>query len=212
MLATDWNKPESRKLVKLLAVCRTKHLFMMYNVLRFNKIFSTYRQDIITHRIWIVKKGRAVLFTPDLAETSDCWYLDDFNKITGVVKYTTPPDDLIRKVSRHKTFTDYFKFPDIDRKTYLLYKEIRDKAVYAEEKRKLNKYERAFFSVIYNLYYNWDKFLDAVVNSKGRVLRWKALHENLLMDPVYNKFFMSENSIKTKIAEFRKEHKLEGKR
>jgi len=212
MLATDWNKPESRNLVKLLSVCRTKHLFMMYNVLRFTKIFSTYRQDIITHRIWIVKKGRAVLFTPDLAENKDCWYLDEFNKITGVVKYTTPPDDLIRKVSRHKTFTDYFKFPDIDRKIYLLYKEIRDKAVYAEEEKKLNKYERAFYSVIYNLYHNWDKFLDGVVNSKGRTLRWRILHEHLLIDPVYHKFFMSQASLQGRIRGFMKKYKLADKK
>lgn len=167
IMAEDWNTPEAKRLKRLVAQMRTKHLFFLVNIQKFQWVEGKYRNDMTTFWIRLLKRGLAVFLQPDLGENVDSWHLKEFNELLGSYNYLTTDEELTEKAEllkrKHPCVFDYFRVPDLPKEIYDEYLAIRNKKAFERKELETNIDQKDAGKIAaFNLINNWGKITDAV--------------------------------------------------
>jgi hypothetical protein len=138
MMGEDWNISESKDMKKLFAQMRTKGLIIIANIPNFSWIDKKYRNDMGTFWLRIIRKGKAVILTPDLSETKDAWHLDEFQKLLGHYSWFTSEEELDKRLEyllkKHPCVFDVISIPKVPDNIYSEYQKTRDDKAFEQKK------------------------------------------------------------------------------
>lgn len=186
MMGEDWNTKESKKLKKLFAVMRTKHLVVFANIPRFGWLDSKYREDMATFWLRIIKRGLAVMSIPDLGETNDAWHLKYFQDLLGNYNFFTPAGIIKDKVNKlkykHPSVIDVIELPKVPDVIYEEYLKIRNEKAFSrrqEDNENINQKDYAKW-LVYNLINNYDDFMKDIDKTRFNKPTTKVIANNLL--------------------------------
>lgn len=172
MMGEDWNKKESKRLKKLFAVMRTKHLVVFANIPRFKWLDSKYREDMATFWLRIIKRGLGVMSVPDLGETEDAWHLKYFQELLGSYNFFTPDSVIKNRIYKlkykHPSVLDVVDLPMVPDKIYEEYLKIRNKKAFERRDKDNDKVKQKDYAkfFVHNLLENWDEFSKEVSQSR----------------------------------------------
>ncbi len=163
----DWMTNVQQTLLKLYATERYQHKSTCVVLPRFRDLTENFRNHRVKIRIFIIKRGLAVVHLINPNEyVKDPWHMDENLQTTERTlqrKKTIgiSPEDLLRAERKTKTYWFDFEFPDLDPKVkeeyQALRKESRDKIDYEDQFRhdkRLDKYKesnRKWKMTTYNL-------------------------------------------------------------
>lgn len=134
MMSEDWNKFESKYLKKVFAKLRVKHLLVFICIPDFFWLDKKYR-EMVHFWIYVFKRGKAIVFTPNLAPAvQDPWYTEWLKqKLNFHYSYFSPSSIVERMLARHPGFFDFIEFPPLDKEIYQKYMVKREQAVLEAE-------------------------------------------------------------------------------
>lgn len=206
-MGEDWMLGENKRIKRLFAQCRTKHLTIFINIPKFSWVQKKYRDDMATAWLRILVRGLTLMLIPDLGEGKDAWHLDEFDKLLGSYNIMTSKEELQAKAhklkSKHPCYYDHFFVPKVPDRIYELYLQIRDYFVYSQ-KESISKGE-LYKLMCYNLRYRWKELKDS---SKGRRFpSGRIIADNILYNPITKKTEITEGTVKNVITEMRKRFK-----
>jgi len=122
LFARDFAKGEQKELIKLLNVCRYRHLCLIFNIPNFWDLDCSIRDSRI--RVWgyVASRGECYLFEPDKNPfTRDKWHRKDNEKL--LYKW----NEGVRPSVRTKNFLDCIEFEKLSDEEQKLYEELRDR-------------------------------------------------------------------------------------
>lgn len=167
MMGEDWNTWESKRLKKLFAQMRTKHMLVFANIPKFNWVDRKYRDDMCTFWIRILKRGLALLFQPDLGEGKDPWHMKELEEQLGSYNYFTSEEELMKRVekimARHPCAFDFFKVPPVPEDIYADYLKARNAKAFERSQLDASIDQREIGKIVaYNLLHKWQQIEGAV--------------------------------------------------
>lgn len=204
-MGEDWMFSSNKKVKRLFAQCRTKHLIIFMNIPKFSWVQSKYRDDMATAWYRILYRGICIMLIPDLGEVQDSWHLKEFEKLLGSYNVLTPKDQLKEKINKlrmkHPCFYDSFHVPKLPDRIYQIYKKVRDHYVYKDESQELHT-GQLHKLMAYNLRYRWKAL---IVESKGRKYpSSRMIADHIMYHPVKKKPAISEQVIKNNVTAMKK--------
>ncbi len=113
----DFNRLETRALVKIFAQIGVKNLFFTMTIPRMTDLVENLRNHRVKLWVHIVERGRAVLFEPDRNPfIGDPWHIKETLKAIGrrFMDSTISTDNQIALLGKAPTFIQDFKFPRLD--------------------------------------------------------------------------------------------------
>ena len=196
-LGEDWMKAESKELKKTFTQIRTKHHAIFFAIPNFWWLDKKYREDMTTIWVHIIKRGYAVVFTPDLAMgVDDVWHQKDFKKIFKDRSYSffsTDTESLLKYVRKHRCYFDEFTFPQLDQRLYNKYVKIRDEHVYVEPEKGLG-----------NRLYKWSIALRTIawrLKNNGEKITYKEMMKRYYINPLTGEPVFDERTIALHVQE-----------
>lgn len=191
-MATEWAKPENRKLRKKLAQIRTKHFFViMCWPLKVSRIEKTYMDSFVSYWVDIYSRGRSAVYLRDSNPIHDPWRLELFKKI-GTYSEFTDWKTIEKKLQSHPNFWMSMVVPKAPPKLYKRYLGVREKNVYGTNIEEVSKDD-----IIYALMIQ--VFMDLLVRDSSVGVRRMVMH-------IRNEYGVSlaENDFKVVIDESKK--------
>lgn len=164
-MGEDWNKLENKELKKLSAQIRPKKLKIFMCIPRFQWLDKKYREDIITHWVWIPTRGHAVIFTPDDNPGSDdVWHMKDFKRM-GRIDMMTDIEVILAKVRKHPCYFDHIEYPEVPQSIYEDYMKLRDQHVFEKQDEYVDQRQLATL-MAFNLKYRWAEIMGIMQNQR----------------------------------------------
>lgn len=207
----DWNKVESKDLIKLSTQIREKHHILFMNIPRMAWIDKAYREGLLSMWAWIhstiedgEKKSYALIFEPDENQGEpDSWHLKQLRQTEGRINRIgkfTDIDKMYKLVKNHPCFMDIIQFPKLPEEIYDEYKKL--KKFYALEKGTEYVDQRQMGKIMsYNLMRNWDKLQQTI--NEGRFSRptYRMLADVLCHDPRAKKSLVQHTTVRNWVSE-----------
>lgn len=207
----EWNKTDSKDLIKFSTQIREKHHIVFLNIPRMAWIDRAYREGLLTMWAWIhatiedgEKKSYAIIFEPDENQGEpDSWHLKELRQTEGKIKRIgkfTDIDQMYKIVKDHPCFFDIVQFPKVPDEIYKPYKQL--KQFYAMEKSMDYVDQRDFAKIFcYNLKMRWPAFKNAIDTSRLKKPTYRLIADWLSFDPSRGKAMTQHTTIKNWIDE-----------
>lgn len=162
-MGEDWMFAPNKKIKRLFAQCRTKHLIIFLNIPKFNWLQKKYKDDMATTWFRILVRSVCLMMVPDLGEGDDSWHLKEFIDQLGTYNYTTPVSMIRKRMNRirerHPCYYDDFYVPKIPDRIYDIYLEARNLSVFDDDENALQgNYHKL---MCYNIRYYWKQLVKA---------------------------------------------------
>lgn len=201
MMGEDWMKSESKNMKRLFAQMRTKHLFGMVNIQKFEWIESKYRDDMTNFWVRILKRGLVVLLQPDLGEAEDPWHLKKFRELLGSYFYFTDDSELVRRaerlVSKHPCVYDWFKVPPVPADLYADYLKVRNEKAFERKKAEDRIDQKQMGKVAaWNLMNKWQEINEAIKEGRFERPTFKVLENHVFCHPKSREPLIGNTAIK----------------
>jgi len=197
MSSLDFNKTESKEMKRLFTVIRPRRLLTFALAPEFSSIDRRYRDDFSHYWMYVFERGHCIVFEKNKAVSDDKYSIKNLQKIMPVLKYFTPTDKIIKALKRHPCFFDYFKFDELDAKTYDEYELYRNasnirKAIQEQEfsGKELQKL------IAWNTMTHWDSVAIEVARQKDRKMTYGIFCNHLLRNPLSTKAMASEPTVR----------------
>ena len=159
LLAEDWNSATSKRLKKLFAEIRTKHLCVGFAIpFSFLRIDKKYREGLFNFWVWIPRRGYALTFQPLIHPTQTGFMEEEINRKIKPVAWSDTLKESIENyfyeaLKKFPSFTDVVRFAEMPKEIQKRYLILRDKAVYEQSKEeekdeKLRVSDKAFVKLL----------------------------------------------------------------
>ena len=139
ILAEDWNSANAKRLKKLFAEVRTRHLTVGFAVpFSFLRIDKKYRESFFNFWVWLPRRSFSIVFEPLVHPTLNGFMEEVITKKVKPLSWSktlvesseTYFYESLKKFPSFLDIINYTAMPERDHKRYL---ELRDKAVYEED-------------------------------------------------------------------------------
>lgn len=182
-MSQDWNKAINKEVKKTTMQLRPRRLLFFMNIPHLMMLDKVYRDYLINMWVWIPTRGYAVVFKPDEnPRGDDRWHFSDFKKWKYRIDQFTDIDKIYSLVQKHQCFFDVFKFPKVPEEIFERYMELRQKKTFIEQAGQYAGQKDVAKVILYNIYYNWNRFKGNV--KEGKTPTTRLIERELLKDPV----------------------------
>ena len=158
LLAEDWNSARSKRLKKLFAEVRTRHLTVGFAIpFSFLRIDKKYREGLFNFWVWIPLRGFSLVFQPLIHPTQTGFMEEEINKKIRPLAWSdtlkeSAENYFYEALRKFPSFMDVIRYPEMPKKIHEKYLELRDKAVYdeseEEEQSKIKRAEEGFVKLV----------------------------------------------------------------
>jgi len=181
ILAEDWNSAKSKKLKKMFAEIRTRHLAVVFVVpFSFLRIDKKYREALFNFWVWIPKRSVSVIFEPLIHPTIQGFEEEKITKILSPLKWSRTlqedTENIIKEaLKKCPSFLDVVKFPDMPQDVKQRYLYLRDKEVYTEEEempKRLRQIDIGFVKLMLKVSELTGKSISTISKEIGEEMGW----------------------------------------